>query len=103
MEEKYLEDTSNDFNWSEPERVSVNSVNSVKSGKTELELLKEELEFYKLVFRTHSNSVVFNLSIKKKNGKKVWVDNIRDTREYLLTLDKDDEVIEWLKPIKPSR
>ena len=78
-------------------------VNSSNPEKTEVELLKEELEFYKSIFRTHNHSVIFNLTIKEKNGEKVWVDHIRDSREYLLTLDQDEEVKEWLKPIKPSR
>ena len=94
MEDKYV------YNWSIQERFCVNSI---KSEKTELELLKEELEFYKSLFDSHNNSVVFNLSIKKKNGKNVWVDHTRDSREYLETLDMDEEIEEWLKPIKPSR
>lgn len=97
MEEEYFN------NWSTQERVCVNSVKPEKSEKTELELLKEELEFYKSLFNSHNNSVVFNLSIKKKNGKNVWVDHTRDSREYLEALDMDEEIEEWLKPIKPSR
>jgi len=94
MEEKYL------VNYATQERVSVNSV---EREKTELEIIKEELDFYKSVFESHHNSVIFNLTIKKKNGKKVWVDPIRDNQEYIQTLDRDEEVIEWLRPIKPSR
>ena len=65
--------------------------------------LKNELDFYKSLFTTHSNSCVFNLSIKKKNGENIWVDHTRDTRSYLSSLDKDEEVENWLKPVKPSR
>jgi len=97
MEDKYV------YNWSTQERVCVNSEKLDKSEKTELELLKEELDFYKSLFNTHNNSVVFNLSIKKKNGEKVWVDHVRDSREYLSTLDQDEEIKGWLEPIKPSR
>ena len=69
----------------------------LKNENTEL---KSELQFYKSLFKTHRNSVVFNLKIKKKNCKKVWIDHIRDNREKILELDMDDEVKEWLKPIK---
>ena len=65
--------------------------------------MKLELEFYKSLFKTHRNSVVFNLSIKKKNNKKAWVDHVRDNREKLLELDMDDDIEEWLKPIKCER
>ena len=69
----------------------------------ENQILKDELEFYKSLFETNSNSVVFNLHIKTINGKKVWVDPIRDNYQKLLLLDKDEEVKEWLRPVKPSR
>lgn len=94
MEDKQL------LNFATQERVVINSVDR---EKTELEIVKEELEFYKSIFKSHYNSVIFNLTIKKKNGKNVWVDPIMDNREYLRTLDKDEQVKEWLKPIKPSR
>jgi len=65
--------------------------------------LKEELDFFKSLFKTHRNSVVFNLKIKKKQKKCVWVDNINDDLKYIESLDRDDEVIEWLKPVKCNR
>ena len=71
--------------------------------KKELNIVKNELNFYKSLFKTHHNSVLFNLSIKKRNNKSVWVDHIRDRREYLLSLDSDDEILEWLKPIRCER
>ena len=77
--------------------------NDNKTSLTELEMVKKELEFYKSLFKTHHNSVVYNLSIKKKNGENVWVDPIMDKREYLESLDKDEEVLSWLEPVKPSR
>ena len=69
----------------------------------EIKTLKEELKFYKSLFKTHRNSVVFNLTIKKRKGKKVWADHILDNRSYIESLDKDDEVEEWLKPTKCER
>ena len=69
----------------------------LKNENTEL---KSELQFYKSLFKTHRNSVIYNLKIKKKNNKKVWIDHIRENREKILELDMDDEVKEWLKPIK---
>jgi len=71
--------------------------------KKDLELYKKDLELYKSLFTTHKNSCVFNLSIKKKNGKNVWVDRVNDDYSYIESLDRDKEVNEWLEPIKPSR
>lgn len=59
-----------------------------------------ELELYKSLFKTHKRSVVYNLKIKKKNGKKLWIDKIHTDKMFLKTLDQDAEIIEWLKPKK---
>ena len=64
--------------------------------------LKNELYFYKSLFDTHQQSVIFNLSIKKKRGNKVWIDRIRE-HHIVHQLDKDPEVLEWLEPIKCER
>lgn len=71
----------------------------------ELQNTKNELEFYKSIFKTHWNSAVFNLRIKMINDKKIWVDRIKITTDYelLYKLNKDDEVIEWLKPVRCER
>ena len=37
------------------------------------------------------------------NGKNVWVDRVRDQREDFLKLDMDEEVEEWLQPIRCER
>ena len=71
--------------------------------KDELHELKEKVKLYESLFKSHSNSVVFNLAIKKRNNKPVWVDRIRDNREYLQSLDSDDEIKEWLKPVRCDR
>ena len=75
------------------------------TNEEEIESLTKELEFYKSIFKTHSNSAIFNLRIKTINGKRVWVDkvNIYSNYELLNSLDKDDEVKEWLKPIPCER
>jgi len=65
--------------------------------------LLETIEFYKSIFKTHPNSVIFNLHIKTINGKPVWVDPINDNHEIIRKLDKDEEVNDWLKPVRPSR
>lgn len=98
------------FNWSTQE-MSEDTLETVKNSKEldinemveENEILKQELEFYKSLFKTHSGSCVFNLSIKKKNGTNVWVDHVRDPNSYIESLDKDKEVMGWLEPVKPSR
>ena len=67
--------------------------------------LQKDLEFYKSVFKTHLNSALFNLRIKTINGERVWVDKIKAFTDYQLLhdLDKDDEVLEWMKPIPCER
>ena len=64
--------------------------------------LEEELKFYKSIFVSHFESRVSNLRIKKKDGNKLWVDKVKDF-EIFKDLDKDPDVIEWLKPIRCSR
>ena len=75
----------------------------LKDCKNKLKKCNEELELYKSIFKTHRNSAVFNLKIKKKNDKPVWVDRIHNDREYILSLDTDDEILEWLKPVRCER
>tara|TARA_B100000575_G_C22838643_1_gene491725 strand:- start:201 stop:491 length:291 start_codon:yes stop_codon:yes gene_type:complete len=96
MEDKYV------YNFATQERMSCFK-NDDQESLSELEMVKKELEFYKSLFKTHYNSAVYNLSIKKKNGENVWVDHVIDNEEYLLSLDQDKEIEEWLKPAKPSR
>lgn len=71
----------------------------------ELKDTKEELELYKSIFETHRNSAVFNLRIKTKNGIKLWVDKVRDRsyRDFILSLDQDDETREWLEHVRCER
>ena len=66
------------------------------------EEILEELNFYKSLFVTNRRSMIGNLRIKTKKGKRVWVDKINDfhnLREY----DIDEEITEWLNPPKASR
>jgi len=66
-------------------------------------LLKKELEFYKSIF-TMRNSCIYNLSIKKKNEKKVWFDSVLCTEKELLELDTDDEINDMIyNPPRPER
>jgi len=64
--------------------------------------LEKDLAFYKSILDM-KNSCIFNLHEKTKNGKRVWIDRIRVDAKDLLQLDMDDEIREWLKPIKCSR
>ena len=77
--------------------------NLSQTDNDQIHVLKEKVKLYESLFKSHSNSVVFNLTIKKRNNKPVWVDRIRDNREYLESLDSDNEVKEWLKPVKCDR
>lgn len=103
-------------NWSTQERIPVGEVLTEETSEQrdessnpsiaeseEIRKLKEELEFYKSLFVTRRNSCIFNLKIKKMNGANVWVDRVRDQREDFLKLDTDEEVEEWLKPIRCER
>ena len=67
--------------------------------------LKRELEFYKSIFKTHGNSAVFNLRIKKRYGKRIWVDKVLDRSniQLLNSLEQDEEVRLWLQPIRCER
>jgi predicted RNase H-like nuclease (RuvC/YqgF family) len=71
--------------------------------QNELDETKDELEFYKSIFKTHRNSVVFNLYIKYKDKQRLWIDKIRTDNYYLKQLDEDDDIKEWLKPIRCER
>ena len=73
------------------------------STKDELDYTKDELEFYKSIFKTHRNSVVFNLYIKYKDKKRLWIDKIRTDNYYLKQLDEDEDIKEWLKPVRCER
>lgn len=71
--------------------------------KNELATVKDDLEFYKSIFKTHGNSAVFNLRIKSINGKRLWVDKVRADYSLKIQLDPDEETIEWLKPVRCER
>ena len=84
-----------------------NELDSTKSDldstKGELDYTKDELEFYKSIFKTHRNSVVYNLYIKYRNKQKIWIDKIRCDKYELKQLDEDEDIKEWLKPIRCER
>ena len=91
------------INWSTQERTSVSEPNiEIQTLEDENKKLKEELEFHKSLFKTHNNSCLFNINIKTINGQKVWIDKVRDSDTFH-KLDIDDEVREWLKPVKCER
>lgn len=69
----------------------------------ELDAKNDELEFYKSIFKTHRNSVVYNLYIKYKNKQRLWIDKIRTDYNELNQLDEDEDIKEWLKPVKCER
>lgn len=71
--------------------------------REELNSTKEDLDFYKSIFKTHRNSVVYNLYIKYKDKRRLWIDKIRIDKYELKQLDMDKDIIEWLKPIRCER
>ena len=58
--------------------------------------LELELFFMKQILQ-FPGSMVGNMYIKQKQGNKVWIDKIKVTTEELLTLDRDDDVKQWLQ------
>ena len=75
----------------------------LESVENELATVKEDLEFYKSIFKTHRNSAIFNLRIKSINGERLWVDKVRADYSLKIQLDPDEETIEWLKPVRCER
>jgi hypothetical protein len=71
--------------------------------QNELDYTKGELDFYKSIFKTHRNSVVYNLYIKYKDKQRLWIDKIRTDKYELTQLDEDEDIIEWLKPVRCER
>ena len=58
--------------------------------------LELELFFMKQILQ-FPGSMVGNMYIKKKQGNKEWIDKNKVTTEELLTLDRDDDVKQWLQ------
>ena len=81
-----------------------NLPNNIKKD-LKIKELEDELNFYKSIFNTHYTSAIFNLRIKKINGERVWIDKLKIYCDHklLYSLDEDDEVKEWKKPVKCSR
>ena len=75
----------------------------LESVENELATVKDDLEFYKSIFKTHGNSAVFNLRIKSINGERLWVDKVRADYSLKIQLDPDEETIEWLQPVRCER
>lgn len=76
--------------------------------QNKLDSIKEELDFYKSIFKNHRNSVVFNLYDKyliNKDGskEKIWIDKIRCDKYDLQFLEQDEDIIEWQKPVRCER
>ena len=64
--------------------------------------LNQELEFYKSIMKMN-NSCIYNLRIKTKNGKRIWVDFISGKYQDILELDDDEEIREYLQPVNCER
>ena len=79
--------------YSETNSETNSEITSETKTINELEL---ELFFMKQILQ-FPGSMVGNMYIKKKQGNKVWIDKIKVTTEELLTLDRDDDVKQWLQ------
>ena len=78
---------------------SSNESNETILLKEQISQLESDVKFYKSILEMR-NSCIFNLHEKTKNGKRVWIDIINTDKNELLELDLDDEIKEWLKPIR---
>ena len=76
---------------------TTSETNSETTSETKtINELELELFFMKQILQ-FPGSMVGNMYIKKKQGNKVWIDKIKVTTEELLTLDRDDDVKQWLQ------
>ena len=77
--------------------------NEIKKLKNQNYILNQDIKFYKSIFKNHFNSVVYNLRIKYKNGERVWIDKLKFNPYEYNDYDEDEELKEWIKPIKCER
>ena len=86
----------NDGSTSTTETTETNAEDQVIALEAHVLDLEEELSFLKSLWTKYPMSVVYQMHIKTKNGKKVWI-NVRDaTHKELLELDQDEEIQEWI-------
>lgn len=64
--------------------------------------LKEEIEFYKSI-SNFTSSLVGNMIVKIKDGKKVWIDRLRVDKKTLQELEPDEDILAWLDEIQGLR
>jgi len=78
---------------------SSNESNETILLKEQISQLESDVKFYKSILEMR-NSCIFNLHEKTKKGERVWIDIINAETKELLELDMDDEIKEWLKPVR---
>lgn len=64
--------------------------------------LKEEIDFYKSI-SNFTSSLVGNMIVKIKDGKKVWIDRLKVNKETLQQLEPDEDILAWLDEIQGLR
>jgi hypothetical protein len=76
---------------------------NIQELQAENKSLKEEIQLYKSLFDYPlNNSCIFNLMLVPKDGKQVWIDKIKVTKEFLLQCEQTERVKELLKNINPK-
>ena len=73
----------------------IHHLQQLQQLKTENTELKNELDFMKQIF-DHGDSMVFQMKIMKKGGKRVWINTQTITTKELLELDHTSEVQQLL-------
>lgn len=64
--------------------------------------LKEEIEFYKSI-SNFTSSLVGNMIVKIKDGKKIWIDRLKVDKKTLQELEPDEDILAWLDEIQELR
>lgn len=64
--------------------------------------LKEEIDFYKSI-SNFTSSLVGNMIVKIKDGKKIWIDRLKVDKKTLQELEPDEDILAWLDEIQGLR
>jgi hypothetical protein len=75
---------------------------TIQQLKQSNDQLQKKIDFFYTIYE-HNTSMVYQMNIKTKNGNPVWVDSLRTGVEFLETLDKDEEVDQWIHERKYTR
>lgn len=70
--------------------------NEINNILLENKKLKQEILFFNEIFKFY-DSLIYNMKIKYKNGKKTWIDIQKITEKELKELDQDEEILKLIE------